>query len=206
MNNSDNFPKSKITAIILAGGRAQRMGGEDKGLLMLLGKPMIEYIIERIQPQVGSVLISANRNLERYQHYGFPVVPDTVGEYAGPLAGMASGIQSTKTDYVVIVPCDSPLLPNNLVSILYHQLQTENAKVAVAHDGDRMQPMFALLHCDLLPDLLRYLESGERRVDTWFMHQSMVIANFSGTPDAFMNVNSPDEQKAVEKLLEEETS
>jgi molybdenum cofactor guanylyltransferase len=203
MNNPETIPKKKITAVILAGGRAQRMGGEDKGLLPVHGKPMIEYIIETLKPQVGQILINANRNLERYQQYGYPVVSDIMGEYFGPLVGMASGIQSAQTEYVVTVPCDSPLLPNDLVSNLYMQLQKDDAELAVAHDGERMQPVFALLSCDLLPDLLHYLESGGRKIDTWYAQHATALADCSGFPDAFLNVNSPEDQVLVERKLAE---
>ena len=204
MSNSETIPKQKITAVILAGGRAQRMGGEDKGLLPVQGKPMIEYIIETLKPQVGQILINANRNLERYQQYGYPVVSDIMGEYFGPLVGMASGIQSAQTEYVVTVPCDSPLLPNDLVSNLYIQLQKDDAELAVAHDGERMQPVFALLRCDLLPDLLHYLESGGRKIDTWYAQHRTALTDFSKASNAFMNINSPDDQLAIEKLISNE--
>ncbi|WP_455222150.1 molybdenum cofactor guanylyltransferase MobA [Kaarinaea lacus] len=201
MNNSEAVPKQKITAIILAGGRAQRMGGEDKGLLPLQGKPMIEYIIDALRPQVGQILINANRNLERYQQYGYAVVQDMMGEYFGPLVGMASGIQQAQTEYVITVPCDSPLVPKDLVSNLYQQLQKEDAELAVAHDGERMQPVFALLRCDLLPDLLHYLEAGGRKIDTWYAQHRTALADFSQAANAFMNINSPSDQQTIEKLL-----
>ena len=201
MNDSKTLAKEKITAVILAGGRAQRMGGEDKGLLPVHGKPMIEHIIDSLQPQVGQILINANRNLERYQQYGYPVVTDIMGEYFGPLVGMASGIQNAQTEYVVTVPCDSPLLPDNLVSNLSNQLQKEGAELAVAHDGDRMQPVFALLRCDLLPDLLHYLEYGGRKIDTWYAQHRTALADFSTAANSFMNINSPADQEAIEKLI-----
>ena len=204
MNDSKTLAKEKITAVILAGGRAQRMGGEDKGLLPVHGKPMIEYIIDTLRPQVGQILINANRNLERYQEYGYPVVSDIMGEYFGPLVGMASGIKSAQTEYVVTVPCDSPLLPADLVSNLFNQLQMEDAELAVAHDGERMQPVFALLRCDLLPDLLQYLESGGRKIDTWYAQHRTALADFSKASNVFMNINSPKDQEAIEKLIGKE--
>jgi len=204
MIQSDTIPRQKITAIILAGGRAQRMGGEDKGLLPLHGKPMIEYIIRALRPQVGQILINANRNLERYQQYGYEVVEDMMGDYFGPLVGMASGIQKAQTEYVVTVPCDSPLLPKNLVSNLYQELQKEDAELAVAHDGERMQPVFALLRSELLPDLINYLDAGGRKIDTWYAQHRTALADFSQTSSTFMNINSPDDQQAIEKLLGKE--
>ncbi len=204
MTRLEKLPKQKITAVILAGGRAQRMGGQDKGLLPLQNKPMIEYIISALKPQVGSILVNANRNLEQYQQYGYPVVQDIIGEYFGPLVGMASGIQKAQTEFVVTVPCDSPLVPDNLVSKLYESLQSENAELAVAHDGNRMQPVFALLRCDLLQNLLEYLDAGGRKIDTWYAQHKTALANFANSPNAFMNINSPNDQQAIEKLLDED--
>ena len=204
MNTTEVVPKQKITAVILAGGRAQRMGGQDKGLLPVQGKPMIEYIIDALKPQVGQILINANRSLDRYEQYGYQVVADIMGEYYGPLVGMASGIQHSKTEYVITVPCDSPLVPTDLVNILYRALHEDDAELAVAHDGERMQPVFALLRCDLLPDLLHYLEAGGRKIDTWYAQHRTALADFSSLSDAFMNINSPDDQAAIEKLLGKE--
>lgn len=204
MNTPQTVPKQKITAVILAGGRAQRMGGEDKGLLSVQGKPMIEYIIDTLRPQVGQIIINANRNLDRYEQYGYPVVKDMMGEYFGPLVGMASGIQHAQTEFVVTVPCDSPLLPKELVSSLYHQIQLDDAELAVAHDGERMQPVFALLRCDLLPDLIHYLDAGGRKIDTWYAQHRTALADFSNANNAFMNINSPSDQAAIEKLLAKE--
>jgi len=201
MNTTGAVPQHKITAVILAGGRSLRMGGNDKGLLPVLGKPMIEYIIETLRPQVGQIVINANRNLKRYQQYGYPVIQDMMGEYFGPLVGMASGIQHAKTEFVVTVPCDSPLLPKKLVNNLYHQLLKDDAEIAVAQDSERMQPVFALLRSELLPDLLRYLDAGGRKIDTWYAQHKTAMTDFSNTSNAFMNINSPGDQQAIEKLL-----
>jgi len=201
MDITDSVPKHKITAVILAGGRSQRMGGNDKGLLPIQGKPMIEYIIDTLKPQVGQIVINANRNLSQYQQYGYPVIQDMMGEYYGPLVGMASGIQHAHTEFVVTVPCDSPLLPNILVSKLYRQLMHDDAEIAVAHDSERMQPVFALLRCDLLPHLLDYLDTGGRKIDTWYAQHHTTLTDFSAAGHAFMNINNPNDQQAIEKLL-----
>ena len=199
MNESVKIPKQNITAVILAGGRSQRMGGRDKGLLPLRGKPMIEYIIDSLRSQVGHILINTNRNLDLYQLYGYPVVPDIIGEFFGPLAGMASGIQKAQTEYVLTVPCDSPLLPNDLVSVLYKSLLIDQAELSVAYDGERMQPVFALLRRDLLPDLLNYLEAGGRKIDTWYAQHHTALADFSKSSNAFKNINNPNDWLEIEK-------
>lgn len=190
-----------ITAVILAGGRAQRMGGMDKGLIPLNGKPMVEHIIEAIRPQVGALVINANRNLEDYGRYGLPVIPDRMGEYFGPLVGMASALEVSHTPYLLTVPCDSPLLPGDLAARLYRKLQEAGAEISVVHDGERMQPVFALLHRDLLPSLLAYLDAGGRKIDTWYAQHRLVLADFSDRRELSCNVNTPDEQARVEQQL-----
>jgi molybdenum cofactor guanylyltransferase len=195
------IPVHDITAIILAGGKARRMGGEDKGLITLQGKPMIDYIIAALEPQVDNIIINANRNPERYGTYGLPVVADMLGDYFGPLVGMATGMQATGKPFIVTVPCDSPFIPDFLVETLYRTLHDKQAEISVAHDGARMQPVFALLRCELLPGLLAYLEAGGRKIDTWYSQQHTALADFSGSPDTFMNLNTPEDKLALENRI-----
>lgn len=194
-------PIQNATAVILAGGRARRMGGDDKGLIELAARPMIEYIIDAVRPQVKTLIINANRNLSYYQQLGFPVVEDMMGEYFGPLVGMASAMQVTETEYLLTVPCDSPLVPPDLAERLYRALERETAEISVAHDGERMQPVFALIKRDLLTDLINYLEQGGRKIDTWYAQHRLALADFSTDVDCFLNVNTPDERNALEKRL-----
>jgi molybdenum cofactor guanylyltransferase len=193
--------KPEITAVILAGGKARRMGGEDKGLVDLGGRPMIEYVIEAIRPQVDTLTINANRNLERYEAYGFHVVTDMMGDYFGPLVGMASAMQVTDTPCLLTVPCDSPLLREDLASRLYAALLREDAELSVVHDGERMQPVFALLRTDLLSSLLAYLGAGGRKIDTWYNQHKVALADFSMFPDMFLNINTPEDQTALSRRL-----
>ncbi|MDH5326436.1 MAG: molybdenum cofactor guanylyltransferase [Gammaproteobacteria bacterium] len=201
-----NLTKQKVTAVILAGGRARRMGGQDKGLIPLRGTAMIEYVLNSVQPQVKTLLINANRNLEQYGQYGYEVVEDIIGDYYGPLVGMASGLQASKTDLVVTLPCDSPLLPEDLVSKLVNTLEHNEAEIAVAHDGNRMQPVFACLRRSLLPDLLQYLEAGGRKIDTWYAQKNTVLADFSKATQVFININTEEDQCDMEALLEQRES
>ena len=201
MNNTKHLPKENITAVILAGGRARRMEGQDKGLLKIHSRTLIEYVINAIKPQVKTILINANRNQPQYRDYGYTVIEDNIGKFYGPLAGIASALEKAKTDYVVAVPCDCPLLPATLVSRLYSALQSNNGELSVAHDGQRLQPVFALLRKELLPSLLAYLEGGERRVDAWYGQHNPTIVDFSDTSDSFININSCDDIKEVEYLL-----
>ena len=201
MNKDISKRRQQITAVILAGGLARRMGGQDKGLIEINGRPMIEHIINALTPQVGNILINANRNLDQYRRYPYPVIEDMMGEYFGPLVGMASGMQASNTDYLLTVPCDSPFIPPVLADRLLHELQDGQADISVAHDSTRMQPVFALLRKDLLPSLMTYLEDGGRKIDTWYAEHRLARTDFSDWPDAFINFNTPEERKDVEQKL-----
>lgn len=190
-----------VTGVVLAGGRATRMGGVDKGLVEVNGRPMIAWVLDVLRPQVADLLVNANRNLDRYRAFGFPVVDDGDREFRGPLAGIASGLRAAATRYVAFAPCDSPLVCGDLVTRLRAALTQENARVAVAHDGVRLQPVFALLERDLLDDLLRYLDNGGRKIDRWYAEHGYARADFSDVADSFANINAPDEKRALELQL-----
>jgi len=195
------IPCNDITAVILAGGKARRMDGQDKGLITLHGRPMVDCIIRALQPQAGHILINANRNAEQYAAFGLPVIADMLGDYFGPLVGMASGMNATDTTFIVTAPCDSPFIPDNLVEMLYRALAENEADISVAHDGERMQPVFALLRCSLLPGLLAYLDEGGRKIDTWYGQQRLALADFSGSPDTFLNLNTPEDKVILENRM-----
>jgi len=188
-----NMARNDITAIILAGGKGRRMGGLDKGLIEYQGRSLVSHVIERLQPQVGSMLINANRNLETYQRYGFPVIEDSLPDYQGPLAGFAAGLQAASTDFVLVVPCDGPHLPHNLVSRMIKALQRESADISVAHDGERLQSVYALMNQGVLPSLQACIQSGHRRVDAWYASEKTALTDFSDTPESFFNVNYPED-------------
>jgi molybdenum cofactor guanylyltransferase len=194
-------PVHEITAVILAGGKARRMDGADKGLITLQGRPMVDYIISALRPQAGDIIINANRNREQYSAFGLPVVADMLGDYFGPLVGMATGMHTTDKPYIVTTPCDSPFIPDTLVETLYRTLEDQQADISVAHDGTRMQPVFALLRCELLPGLLAYLNEGGRKIDTWYDRHRLALADFSGSPDTFMNLNTPEDRIALESRI-----
>lgn len=183
---------------ILAGGQARRLGGIDKGLVDVGGKPMIEWIIERLGPQVGTVIINANRNHDAYARYGCPVVSDTFGNYAGPLAGFAAAMEHAGRGALLTVPCDSPAPPPDLARRLLAAMDDGNAELAVAHDGDRLQPVYALLPVILLDSLRSFLEAGDRKIDLWYARHRMVTADFSDHPEAFLNLNRPQD---MDRLL-----
>ena len=197
-NTQDN---QNLTAVILAGGLARRMDGQDKGLIELNGRAMIEYVIEALIPQVDNIVINANRNLEQYERYGYPVIKDIMGDYPGPLAGMASGLQACDSDRILIAPCDSPFLPSVLASRLNTAMTENQADISVAHDGERLQQAFAIIRRSILPSLLAYLNDGGRKVETWYAKHQTALTDFSDLPVTFININTPQDKEAVEKKL-----
>ena len=196
------LPPEHITGIILAGGRARRMGGDDKGLLPVAGKPLVGWVMDRLAPQVSRVLLNANRNQQRYAALGATVVSDELADFQGPLAGIAAGMQAADSDYVAVIACDSPLLPDDVVQRLAQALSTHNADIAVAHDGHRLQPVCALLKTNLLPSLLLTLTGGERRVEHWYGSHHAVEADLSDCPDAFINANTPEQLADIAQRLQ----
>ncbi|MBS0002722.1 MAG: molybdenum cofactor guanylyltransferase [Thioalkalivibrio sp.] len=187
-----------VAGLVLAGGRARRMGGEDKGLIPLAGRPMVEHVLERIRPQVDEIVISANRNRRLYARYGHPVIEDREGGYPGPLAGILSGLLATHQPWLAVVPCDSPFLPEDLVDRLLRSALAASAELAVVHDGSRLQPLFALIHRSLLTDLRAFVAAGGRKVDTWCAQQRMATTDLSDQPAAFLNINTPEDRAALE--------
>ena len=193
--------RDRVTGVILAGGRATRMGGVDKGLVPIHGRPMIAWVIDALRPQVSDVLINANRNHDRYGEFACPVIDDGDSEFRGPLAGMVSAMQAARTPYIAVVPCDSPLIGGDIVARLHAAAATSGSPIAVAHDGGRLQPVFALLSCDLLDDLAGYLDDGERKIDRWYARHAYVKVDFSDVAESFANINAPDDKRALEAAL-----
>lgn len=179
-----------ITGVILAGGAGRRMGGIDKGLQELDGQPLVQRVLVRLAPQVDSVLISANRNLERYAGFGCPVLGDTIPGYAGPLAGLQAALSRAATPLLVSAPCDSPFLPTDLVARLRAALDANHADLAVARVGDRVHRAFCLLRRELLPGLDRFLAGGERKVGLWHASLHLVEVDFDDEANAFDNINT----------------
>ncbi len=179
-----------ITGVILAGGAGRRMGGVDKGLQELDGQPLVQRVLVRLAPQVDSVLISANRNRERYAGFGCPVLGDTIPGYAGPLAGLQAALAHAGTPLLVSAPCDSPFLPADLVARLRAALEAKAADLAVARADGRVHRAFCLLRSDLRPGLDAFLASGERRVGLWHSSLRVVEVDFDDEAEAFANVNT----------------
>ncbi|XP_014680088.1 PREDICTED: molybdenum cofactor guanylyltransferase-like, partial [Priapulus caudatus] len=148
-----------ITAVILAGGQGRRMGGEDKGLIEFDGRPIIEILIEKLKRQKVEIIINANRNHDIYQSYGLPVVSDELADFQGPLAGFATAINAVKTDYILTLPCDGPFLADSFVDLFIEAQAREQSPISVAFDGERLQPVYALIDVNRLDSLNQFLES-----------------------------------------------
>jgi len=192
-----------ISAIILSGGRATRMNGVDKGLVLLQSKPLIQHVIDRLTPQADEILINANRELVQYQALGYTVLRDEVEDFLGPLAGFSLGLQHAKHDYVLTVPCDSPLLPVDLAQRLMAALVEDKAEIAVASSDGSTHPVFCLCKKTVLPSLTAYLQQGERRVSAWQKSRQYTEVDFSDCNDAFTNLNTFEDLAALELKLSE---
>ena len=186
----------KVTGIVLAGGLGRRMGGIDKGLVALHGKPMVAHVLARLAPQVDELLVNANQNLEQYAAFGYPVIPDDLAGYAGPLAGLQAGLSAAQHDLVATVPCDSPFLPQDLIARLKSALLEHQAQLAVAVTFNQPQPVFCLCQRSLLPHLTAFLDGGGRKIDAWYASLLTVEVNFDDENQAFKNINTPQELAA----------
>jgi len=186
---------SAVSGVVLAGGQGRRMGGVDKGLQPLRGKPMAQWALERLAPQVDEILINCNQNLDAYARFGYRLVPDEIGGFAGPLAGLHASLKAAAHPLVVTVPCDSPFLPSDLVSRLKQHLREKD--LAVAKTGDQPHPVFSLVRRSVLGNLEAFLRSGGRKIDAWYASLATVEVSFDDEADAFRNINTLDELKGA---------
>src|SRR3954470_2405862 len=199
--------KDQVTGVVLAGGRGSRMGGADKGLQNFRGMPMALFTLLRLPPQVGELMINANRNLAAYESFGVPVWPDSLADYAGPLAGFLTGLEHCETEYLVTVPCDTPLFPQDLVARLGEALERDDAEIAMAAAGEedgqiRAQPVFSLLKRELMESLVAFTHGGGRKIDAWTGQHRTVLVPFDreeDDPSAFANANTVAELHRLEQ-------
>lgn len=180
-----------VTGIVLAGGQGRRMGTVDKGLQLLHGKPMVAAVIARLAPQVDEILINANQNLKAYEAFGHRVVPDAIGGFAGPLAGLHAGLSAASHPFVLTVPCDSPFLPLDLFSRLKSPMKDND--LAVAKTGDQPHPVFALVRKTVQQNLEDFLSRGGRKIDAWYASLKVIEVSFDDEADAFRNINTREE-------------
>jgi molybdenum cofactor guanylyltransferase len=197
--------KDLIDGLILCGGQAQRMGGDDKGLIPLGNKTLVTHSIEKLAPQVGNIILNANRNLEKYQALGYPVYSDTYAGYVGPLAGFHVGLSQATAKYLAIIPCDTPLFPDDLIQKLFHALESKHADLsyAVTYNAQQQKqthPVFCLMRNGLKDHLRVFLESGQRKIDRWFAQLNYAEVSFA-KEEAFSNINTPEELAQIERML-----
>lgn len=194
--------RDDITGLVLAGGRGARMGGVDKGLQNHNGMPLALHALLRLTPQVGHVMINANRNLGAYESMGVPVWPDTIPDFAGPLAGFLAGLERCETPYLVTVPCDSPFFPTDLVARLAAALEAEGTDIAIAatrdRDAIRTHPVFCLMRTDVMESLVRFTQGGERKIDRWTARHRVANVLFDDAV-AFANANTPAELQELQR-------
>lgn len=184
-------PQHDVTALILAGGAGRRMGGVDKGLLPLDGKPLVQYVIDAIAPQVAGIIISANRNLDAYRRFGYPVIEDRLPGNPGPLAGIAQGLLTAETRFLLTIPCDAPWVAPDLAVRMCGAMDSQPVQVAIAHDGERLQPAHLLLGSDLSDEVDGALAAGERKVRSWVLALAHVEVDFADRRECFANINAP---------------
>jgi len=191
--------QTKVTGVVLAGGLARRMGlDQDKGLIMFRGQPMVTYALTAMKGVADCVVINANRNLEWYQRLGVPLISDETLSFDGPLAGILSVMNACDTEVLIVMPCDSPLIQSRHLEKLRQALIGSNYDVAVAHDGQRMHPVFLALKTQLAASLQLFLSEGQRKIDIWLHQQALVEVDFSGEPEVFYNINTVDELTHLE--------
>ncbi|MBP5979932.1 MAG: molybdenum cofactor guanylyltransferase [Halomonas sp.] len=187
-----------LTGMVLAGGQGHRMGGRDKGLEPFAGLPLFAHTAAKLEGQVAELLISANRNLDAYRLFG-RVITDEEAGFQGPLMGIYSGLCAANTPWLLVVPCDTPLLPDDLVARMLAGIQ--NADIAVAFDGQRIHPTVALIRTALADDLHTALESGERKIQRWYERHALSQVDMSDCPDAFTNLNTQEDKSRLEAQL-----
>lgn len=183
----------KITGVILAGGLGRRMGGVNKGLQRLNGKPLALHVAERLAPQIDELLINVNQNIEQYAAFGYRIVADQIPDFAGPLAGLHAALSAAAHPLVATAPCDSPFLPADLVSRLFSALTATDADLAVARTFEQPHPVFCLCKRDVLPHLTEFLAGGGRKFDRWYATLNVVEVAFDDEAEAFENINTREE-------------
>lgn len=204
--------RDELTGLILAGGQGRRMGGRDKGLEPFAGRPLVAHVRERLAGRVAEVLINANRNAEAYAPLADRVIQDAEGGFQGPLMGIYSGLRAAHTPWLLVVPCDTPALPHDLVDRMVARLVAAVCKnqgecdIAVAFDGERLHPVVALIRTALVDDLAAALADGERKIDRWYARHAWCRVDVSDCPDAFANLNTDDEKQRLERALNEGSS
>ncbi len=193
--------QNKVAGVILAGGLARRMQQQDKGLIMLNSRPMVSYAIEALKPVVDVLFLNANRNQQIYQQWGYPVIEDQTSSFDGPLAGVLAVMNVASADWLLVMPCDSPLIKTTHIKKLLKTAIEKDCDCAVAFDGERIHPVFLVLKTRLKSSLEDYLGRGERKIDRWLFQHDCVRVDFSDQAGVFHNINTPEDLQQVEAML-----
>lgn len=191
-----------ISAVILAGGKARRMGGQDKGLQILGKQSLIQHVIHRLQPQVHDISINANRSQTEYEKFGFPIFSDELPDFQGPLSGMLTALEKTKSGFILFTPCDTPFFPTNLLDKLKSAVKNDRTLIAYACDEEREHPVFCLISVQLKEKLRHYLASGERRLLQFMNENGGISVKFTKEEGNFENFNTLDDLKKNSNLID----
>lgn len=194
--------RNDITVVILAGGRGRRMGGKDKGLVPYGNIELIKHVIDAIAQQTTQIIINANRNLDQYRRFGYPVVEDTLSGYQGPLSGFLASMSVVSTGYILTLPCDGPIVTKDYLQKMLQALNDSNSDLVVASDGNRMQPVYALIPVCLQQDLGQFLEGGDRKIDLWYARHNVNQVEFPSELGLFTNINTPEELSSKDQAIE----
>ncbi|MBT3195487.1 MAG: molybdenum cofactor guanylyltransferase [Candidatus Ruthia sp.] len=185
-----SITKKDVTAVILSGGRATRMGGQNKGLILFKDKPLISYVTNVVSENVNSILVSANKNLDLYQEFG-TVIADDLADFQGPLAGISKAMHFANTPYLLVLPCDGPFVSSLLLERLIQSMQQNEVDICVASNGDKIHPTYSLINITLKDNLDKFLQTGGRKFGLWLENNNALKVDFSDQPDIFINLNSP---------------
>jgi molybdenum cofactor guanylyltransferase len=192
---------NNITGLILAGGRARRMSGQDKGLIQFRGIAIVQRIAQQLHSQCESICINANRNASAYSKFGYAVFPDELADYQGPLSGMLTGLNNVTTPWMITTPCDGPFVAEDYVARMKSAVTTNHHSIAVASCNGRLQPVYALLNQSLINNLETFLHSGERKIDKWYQQHAYSVVDFTDSPEMFENINTPEQLQALENRI-----
>ena len=192
--------QNQVTGVVLAGGMARRMQQQDKGLQLFKGLPLINYAINAISPLVDQCLISANRNVEQYQQYGFPVITDLNQNFDGPLAGILAAMQHAQYSVLLVMPCDSPFMRTEYLQRLISAM-TDDTDICIAVDHERLHPVFMTVKTRLKMNLQAYLDSGERKLQTWLLQHQVKHVDYADISDSLINVNDLQQLAELNHLL-----
>lgn len=186
---SETTPLDRVDAVVLAGGQGVRVGGQEKALLSFQGQPLLQHILTRLRPQVSQVWLNVNRERERYQIFQCPQFSDVDSGFLGPMEGMRSAWETLTSDWIVFVPCDNPCLPKNLMVRFREVYQQTPAPILVVDDGQRLQPLYCLMHRSQYAALQEAVQKGHLSVRRWVLERPHQRVDFSDVGESFSNLN-----------------